>query len=235
LITETDDADGATTLDPGTNASGVPFSDRFHHVAPATDFVGIDGRRIDDFWAWAYDNLMTNTNRGRLAEFLVGSALGVLDVPRVEYDVVDLRYRDFGIEVKACGYLQAWPQRQLSTPVFGIAPRFPDTTVPGVPHVAHHWADCYVFCLFTPTRHDKANPVDVGNWRFYPLATSKLPLEQKSLGLVALELRGALRVSLDGLRDAVDRELGLTTLSSQRRSSLRTQHSTAEPSGTGST
>ena len=234
MTTETNHTEGATTSEPGPDASGIPFCDRLHHVAPATDFVGVDGRRIDDFWAWAYDNLMTNTNRGRLAEFLVGSALGVLDVPRVEYDVVDLRYRDFGIEVKACGYLQAWPQRQLSTPVFGIAPRFPDTTVPGVPHVARHWADCYVFCLFTPTRHEDANPVVVANWQFYPLATSKLPPEQKSLGLAALRDRGVLPVPLNGLRDAVDRELRLATPSSQSGGSLQTRHSTAEPSGTGS-
>jgi hypothetical protein len=81
LITETDDTDGATTRDPGTDASAIPFCDRLHHVAPATDFVGVDGRRIDDFWGWAYGNLMTNTHRGILAEFLVGSALGVLASP----------------------------------------------------------------------------------------------------------------------------------------------------------
>jgi hypothetical protein len=235
LTTETNHTEGATTSEPGTDVSGVPFCDRLHHIAPGAAILGVDGLRIDDFWGWAYGNLMTNTHRGILAEFLVGSALGVLDVPRVEYDVVDLRYHGRGIEVKAGGYLQAWPQRQLSTPVFGIAPRFPDTTVPGVPHVARHWAGCYVFCLFGPTRHDKANPVDVGTWQFYPLATSKLPLEQKSLGLVALEHRGALPVSLGGLRDAVDRELGLTTPSSQSGGSLQTRHSTAEPSGDGST
>jgi hypothetical protein len=81
LTTETDHADRATTRDPGADASAIPFCDRLHHVAPATDFVGVDGRRIDDFWAWAYDNLMTNTSHGILAEFLVGSALGVLASP----------------------------------------------------------------------------------------------------------------------------------------------------------
>jgi hypothetical protein len=173
MITETNHMEAGTTSEPGADVTGVPFCDRLHHIPPGTPILGVDGLRIDDFWAWAYGNLMTNTHRGIFAEFLVGTALRVVDVPRVEYDVVDLRYGKRTIEVKTGGYLQAWPQRQLSTPVFGIAARFPDTTVPGLPPVARRHADCYVFCLFTPTCHEDANVVDLEKWRFYVVARDR--------------------------------------------------------------
>jgi len=34
---------------------------------------------LRDFWAWAYSDLIGNTERGRLAEFIVAMALGVTD------------------------------------------------------------------------------------------------------------------------------------------------------------
>lgn len=41
-----------------------------------------------------------NTNRAVFAEFLFGSALGVTDRSRVEWDVTDLRYRDKDFDIK---------------------------------------------------------------------------------------------------------------------------------------
>jgi hypothetical protein len=45
---------------------------------------------IGDFWSWAHSDVMSNTNRSIFAEFLVVSALGLLDTPRIEWDAVDL-------------------------------------------------------------------------------------------------------------------------------------------------
>lgn len=59
---------------------------------------------------------MVNTNRGVLAEFLVANALGVLAVPRVEWNAFDLAYGERRIEVKVGTYLLA---RQPGSPAAG--------------------------------------------------------------------------------------------------------------------
>jgi hypothetical protein len=63
-----------------------------------------------DFWQWAYSDLLSNTNRGRLAEFIVARALslGLTDV-RIEWDAVDLvTPTGVKVEVKSAAYLQSW-------------------------------------------------------------------------------------------------------------------------------
>lgn len=37
---------------------------------------------LQDFWRWAYSDLLNNTHRGVLAEFLVHSALKTKDITR---------------------------------------------------------------------------------------------------------------------------------------------------------
>jgi hypothetical protein len=62
---------------------------------------------VADFWRWAYSNLAANNLRGHLAEFLVGSDLGVTDRPRVEWADHDLRTKSgFKVEVKSAAYLR---------------------------------------------------------------------------------------------------------------------------------
>ncbi len=58
----------------------------------ATSIPGLAGHTILDFWQWAYSDLLSNRNRALFAEFIVGTALGVLGQPRVEWDSVDLHY-----------------------------------------------------------------------------------------------------------------------------------------------
>ncbi len=36
---------------------------------------------VGDFWSWAYSDILSNRNRSIFAEFIVGSALGVVDSP----------------------------------------------------------------------------------------------------------------------------------------------------------
>jgi hypothetical protein len=72
-----------------------------------TPIIGLDNTTLGDFWTWAYSDVIGNRNRSIFAEFLVGTALGVVDKPRVEWDAVDLRYSDSKIEVKAAGYVQS--------------------------------------------------------------------------------------------------------------------------------
>ena len=40
-------------------------------------FQGMDGERaLQDFWAWAFSDLVSNTERGKLAECIVATAMG---------------------------------------------------------------------------------------------------------------------------------------------------------------
>ena len=66
-----------------------------------------DTPTVQNFWQWAYSDLVNNTTRGVLAEYLVGKALGLpLDQPRQAWDDFDLTYEGVGVEVKSCAYLQ---------------------------------------------------------------------------------------------------------------------------------
>lgn len=82
---------------------------------------GMDGVTLGDFWAWAYSDILSNRNRAVFAEFIVGSALGVVEGPRVEWDAVDLRYRGRAIEVKSAAYVQSWAQARPSVITFDVA------------------------------------------------------------------------------------------------------------------
>ena len=61
------------------------------------------------------------------------------------------------------------------------------------------YADCYVFCLVTSTDPAKQDPLDLGNWRFWILATTTIDAtlgDQKSMSLSTLEkLTGAIPAS----------------------------------------
>ena len=40
-------------------------------------FQGMEGERtLKDFWAWAFSDLVSNTERGKLAEYIVATAMG---------------------------------------------------------------------------------------------------------------------------------------------------------------
>ena len=86
--------------------------------------MGPNGNSIGkllDFWQWAHSDLVANTERGAIAEYLVACALGVQNNTRISWDKYDLLSPEgISIEVKASGYLQTWEQKQLSSITFGI-------------------------------------------------------------------------------------------------------------------
>jgi hypothetical protein len=65
------------------------------------DEIPVLGATVEDFWAWAYSDILNYTDRAVFAEYVVGMALGVTDAPRVEWDAVDLQYGGKTIEVKS--------------------------------------------------------------------------------------------------------------------------------------
>lgn len=73
-----------------------------------------------EFLEWAHDDLLTNTTRGVLAEYIVAKALGIHDKKRLEWDRYDLEINGLGVEVKSAAYVQTWEQTRVSKISFGI-------------------------------------------------------------------------------------------------------------------
>lgn len=183
-------------------------------LSPSTPLAGLGALTLGDFWSWAYSDLLSNGNRSVYAEFLVGTALGVTQAPRREWDFVDLRYGDKLIEVKASGYAQSWePSAKPSLISFDIGKKFPwdgETNTYGSTCVRS--ADCYVFCVHNETDRERArlSVIDAASWSFYVVATEQIERafgEQKKVRLTMLAAR-CKPVDFPYLRAAVDAALG---------------------------
>ena len=160
-----------------------------------------------DFQAWAFDNLLTNTTRGLLAEYIVAKALGALEAKRVEWDNVDVKIDGIGVEVKSAAYVQSWKQTGPSVVSFGIGPKMGWDADAGT-YAANpgRSAHVYVFCLLKGTDNQPLDPLDVGQWTFYVLATSVLNREvpeQKTIRLGPLIDLGPKECTYDELKAAI--------------------------------
>lgn len=122
-------------------------------------------------------------------------ALGcVTGTHRTEWDAYDLVTSDgTKIEVKSSAYLQSWAQRTPSAIRFSIAERTGwDAATNTYAETAARQANVYVFCVFTETDRDLANPLDTRQWRFYVTPTTVLEAvvgPQKTIALSALRAR----------------------------------------------
>jgi hypothetical protein len=160
-----------------------------------------------EFLAWAYDDLLTNTTRGVLAEYIVAKALGIRDTKRVEWDKYDLNINGIGVEVKSAAYVQTWEQTGPSVISFDIGPRTGwdagSNTYAASPGRS---ADVYVFCLLTGTNREHVDPLDVAQWTFYVLPTSVLNREvpvQRRIRLEPLIDLGPYKCTYDELNGVI--------------------------------
>lgn len=147
---------------------------------------------VRDFWQWAYSDLLQNTTRGVLAEYIVAVLLGVATTPRDPWLPFDLKLDDgTTIEVKTMSRLQAWAQKQLTEPKVIISERRswnPNTGVMEQTPTLN--ADVYVICYFTCEDHSVANPLDLEQWLFFVLdkkEVSEILTKSKSISLKSLE------------------------------------------------
>ena len=134
---------------------------------------------IEDFWAWAYSDIVSNTIRGVYGEFLVATAIGAVEnVVRNAWWDYDLSYKKVKLEVKTSAYRQSWKQKQNSLISFDIKPKKRNM---------ERTADIYVFCLFNETDDNKSHErvIDPAYWEFYIVPEKFLP-NQKTLGLNSL-------------------------------------------------
>ena len=176
-----------------------------------TPIVGLGDKSLQDFWSWAFSDVLDNLNRSVFGEFIVAHALGALDSPRKEWDAYDLDFKDWKIEVKSAGLLQSWNTDKPSQIVYNIAKKrswYADTNT--YSKIAARVADCYVFCLLAETDRSKLNVLDINQWRFWILSTKKINEtlgEQKTITRSRLE-KLATEVSYDQLRNEIIHMLG---------------------------
>jgi hypothetical protein len=178
-----------------------------------TEPLHVNGRSLPynllAFWQWSCSDLVSNLARGRLAEFIVTTALDI-DVGGVrnEWDAVDLTTRGgIKVEVKCAAYVQSWYQTRLSAIVW----RTPRT---------HEWsaatnrlsaesrrqADVYVFALLHHQDKKTIDPLDLEQWCFFVLPTRVLDARtrsQHSITLKSLTVLVGEPVPYSGLSEAV--------------------------------
>jgi hypothetical protein len=174
--------------------------------------LGLDVLR---FWQWAASDLVGNTFRGCLAEFLVAADLGLVDGTRRDWEGCDLVTADgVRIEVKTSGYIQSWNQKRLSTPRFsiGLARAWDPATDTFTTEAARN-SDVYVFCLHHHQQKSTVDPLDLSQWTFYILSTVRLNDRfglRKSVTLADVQTAGALQAEFGKIGIAIRAMLGRT-------------------------
>jgi hypothetical protein len=169
---------------------------------------GNDSKNLSDFWAWAYSDLMGNTERGKLAEFIVSIAMRCADGVSEGWGTFDvLSPENIKIEVKTSAYLQSWAQNHISGIRFGVRETLAWNSATNVyAETPMRQADIYVFCVENCKDQSKVNPLDLSQWDFYPIGTNTLNAhlnKQKTVGLNTLINIGAKKCSYSELRERV--------------------------------
>jgi hypothetical protein len=168
-----------------------------------------------EFWRWSASDLVDNTARGVLAEFVVAKALGIdVTSPRVGWATWDLDWEvspgvTLAIEVKSAAYVQSWGQKALSAIQFVVPRRRGfDAVKNALEETAARHAHVYVFALLANTDKRTIDPMRLEQWRFYCLATKQLDARtrsQHSVTLKSLEALAGDAVDFEGLTCAVRR------------------------------
>lgn len=172
----------------------------------------LNGRALEidvlSFWQWFGSDLLSNTARGVLAEYIVANALGIADSLRLEWNAFDLLTRDgIKVEVKSAAYIQSWFQKKHSAITFGIQPaRAWDSETNILGTELKRQADIYVFSILAHKEQETIDPLNLDQWEFYVLPTSVLnnacPV-QKKISLSRVIGLGAIKTDYLGLSEAI--------------------------------
>jgi len=142
-----------------------------------------------DFWRWSVSDILSNATRGRFAEFIVGTAVG-LDPKnlRDEWDAFDLITENgMKIEVKSAAYIQSWNQKKFSTISFSIKPaRYWDAKINMQRGEPKRHADLYVFCHLKHKEQKTIDPLKMEQWDFYVLPTYRLDNYERSQSSITI-------------------------------------------------
>ena len=153
------------------------------------------GFTLGDYWQWMGSDVVSNIQRGVLAEYIVAKALGVADgFPRSPWEDYDVQARStqtgetYELEVKSAAYVQSWHRisSRASVISFNIAPSTRLSKLFGK-SMRSAWA--YVFCILgEPDMFP--DPLDLSQWEFYVVTTAALDQErpeQKTIRLRPLQ------------------------------------------------
>lgn len=151
------------------------------------------GRNLDlkliDFWQWSASNLLGNTDRGILAEFIVAAALDIdLKVHRNDWDAWDLTSNEkIKIEVKSSAFIQTWYQKDFSKISFSIkAKRNYDSSTNLLSLTPQRLSDVYVFCLLHHKDQATIDPLNLDQWEFYVVSTDTINNYKRSDSSITL-------------------------------------------------
>lgn len=164
-----------------------------------------------NFWQWAYSDIVGNTERGSLAEYLVALACNIDQKVRVSWDSYDLEFPNgVKIEVKSSAYLQSWKQKEYSKPIFGIRKTKSWDYIENLyREEIKRQADVYVFALLSHKQMETLNPLDTSQWEFYILKTELIDHEMKDRKQISLEKIKELNALKSSFSELKDNILGL--------------------------
>lgn len=153
-----------------------------------------------DFWRWSVSDILSNATRGRFAEFLVGTAIGLKpENLRDEWDAYDLTTENgIKIEIKSAAYIQSWNQKKYSTISFSIKlARYWDAETNILQDEPKRHADIYVFCLLKHKDQSTIDPLKMEQWEFYVLPTFRLDNYERSKSSITLNSLKKLNESVE--------------------------------------
>ncbi len=171
----------------------------------------LDGDLLD-FWEWSTSDILSNATRGVLAEYIVAQAVGIntKEEVRDEWANFDLQTPSgIKIKVKSAAFLQSWHQNSLSKITFKVpATRKWNAETNQQASQPTRDADVYVLALLAHTDKATVDPLDMGQWKFYVVATKVLDERKRSQHSITLKSLEALcdgEVTFSGLAAEVNR------------------------------
>ena len=172
-----------------------------------------------DFWRWSSSDLLSNTARGILAEFIVAMALNQHKFIRNEWAPYDFDTKEqIKIEVKSAAYIQSWFQKDFSRIVFSIRPtKAWDAETGRYEKQAKRQADVYVFALLKHLEISTINPLDLNQWTFYVISTTRLEracLADQTISLKKLKSSNLIECSYKRLQQYIKIEAKASTTKS---------------------
>ncbi|PCJ25024.1 MAG: hypothetical protein COA97_08590 [Flavobacteriales bacterium] len=134
------------------------------------------GFNLLNFWSWSQSDLLSNSLRGVIAEYIVKQDLDIDNGARIEWDAYDLITKSgVKVEVKSSAYLQSWKQKEFSKISFDISPsRGWDSQTNEYSKESKRQSDFYIFCLLKHQDKETVNPLKLEQWTFYVLPTETL-------------------------------------------------------------
>jgi len=164
---------------------------------------------LKDFWQWAYSDIIGNTIRGVLAEYIVAKALGLTEKVRIEWDGIDLlTEKGLKIEVKSASYIQSWYQKKYSEIRFSIRKtKYWNENTNVQAQESKRQAGIYIFCVLKHKVQETLNPLDLNQWDFYILPTSVIDKEMgdsKQITLGKLMSLDPIKSNFDNLKKNIE-------------------------------